>query len=104
MAGLSADQISALLSQTRTKGQYSIYLASFLDSGEQGVCVNEQWADLRDKKASTLKQGFENAKDSKGAHADAEFVKVISNDDKVYLINLKAAGLEAEAATEPEAA
>lgn len=97
MAGLTSEQIAALLGNTRTKGQYTVYLTDFLTSGEQGICVNEQWVDLAGKKATTLKQGFENAKDNKNAPDGAENVKVISNEDKVYLINLTAAGIEAPA-------
>ena len=97
MAGLTADQIAALLGKTRQKGVYIQYLNQFLDGGESGICVNETWVDLKDKKASTLKQGFENAKENKEAKDGSEFVKVIANEDKVYLINLQAAGLETEA-------
>lgn len=88
MAGLTPEQIAALLGKTRTKGQYIIYLNQFVASGMDGVCANEQWVDLKDKKASTLKQGFENAKDNKDAAEGSENVKVISNEDLVYLINL----------------
>lgn len=99
MAGLTDDQIKALLSTTRTKGQYITYLGEFIENGEKGICANEEWVDLAEKKASTLKQGFENAKENKNAPEGAEFVKVIVNGDKddakVYLVNLKAAGVSA---------
>ena len=95
--GLTADQIQILLGKTRTKGDYVVKLNSFLESGEQGISVNETWVELKDKKATTLKQGFENAKANKEAHADAEFVKVISSDDQVFLVNLKVAGMADEA-------
>lgn len=94
--GLTAEQIQALLGKTRTKGQYIVYLNKFVESGEAGICVNEEFADLASKKASTLKQGFEGAKNAKDAVEGAEFVKVVPNDDKVYLINLKAAGVAVE--------
>src|SRR4029077_2772570 len=92
---LSPDQIQALLGKTRTKGDYVVKLNSFLNSGEQGICVNETWVELKDKKATTLKQGFENVKTNKDAAEGADSVKVISADDLVYLVNLKAAGVEA---------
>lgn len=98
MAGLTPEQIQALLGKTRQKGVYIQYLNQFLDSGESGVCVNDEFIDLRDKKATTLKQGFENAKENKEAKEGSEFVKVIANEDKVYLINLQAAGVEVEPA------
>lgn len=103
MAGLTADQISTLLGKTRQKGVYIQYLNQFVNSGEQGVCVNETWADLTDKKATTLKQGFENAKDNKEAAPGSENVKVIANEDKVYLINLAAAGIQAPTTEEAAA-
>lgn len=103
MAGLTDEQIKVLLSTTRTKGQYITYLAEFLDSGEKGVCVNEEWIDLSEKKSSTLKQGFENARENKNAPDGADAVKVIVSGDKedarVYLVNLKAAGVAAETVT-----
>jgi hypothetical protein len=98
MAGLTTEQIQALLGKTRQKGVYIQYLNQFLESGESGVCVNETWLDMKDKKATTLKQGFENAKENKEAGDGSEFVKVIANEDKVYLINLQAAGVETETA------
>jgi hypothetical protein len=101
---LTDAQIQALLANTRTKGVYTTYLGQFIQSGEGGVCVNEQWMDLRDKKASTLKQGFENAREGKNAPEGAEFVKVLTNEDKVYLINLKSAGIELPATDAGEAA
>lgn len=93
---LTSDQIQALLGQTRTKGAYLLMLNEFIASGEAGVCANEQWVAIRDKKATTISQGFKNAKDNKAAADGAEQVSVLTSDDKVYLINLKTAGVEAE--------
>lgn len=100
MAGLTAEQIQQLLSTSRSKGQYVAYTNEFLASNEAGVCVNEQWADLADKKASTLKQGFENAKTNKESSDGADKIKVMVNEDKVYLINLALAGGAAAETTE----
>lgn len=88
MPGLTPEQIEALLGKTRTKGAYAKYLADFIESGEEGVEVGEQWADLKGKKDTTVKQGFENAKNHKDAPAGADMVKVISNEGSVYLLNL----------------
>lgn len=100
MAGLTNEQIAQLLGSTRSKGQYVVYLNEFLDSGEAGVCANDEWVAIKDKKASTIKQGFENAKDKKDARDDAQYIKVITNEEKVFLINLKVAGMTDE--VEPE--
>lgn len=88
MAGLTPEAVAALLSKTRTKGQYIQYLNEFIASGEMGVEANEQWVALRDKQATTLKQGFDNAKDHKDAADGAENIQVIKSEDKVYLVNL----------------
>jgi hypothetical protein len=93
MAGLTPEQIQALLGKTRQKGIYEKYLIEFVNSGEGGVNVNEQWsAEFGAKKATTLKQGFENAKDKahvmEATNGAAANVKVIANEDLVYLINL----------------
>lgn len=94
--GLSAEQIQALLGKTRTKGDYIVKLNEFLAGDQDGVCVNDTWVEMKDKKATTLKQGFENAKDHKDAGEGAEFVKVIADNEQVYLINLAKAGLVAD--------
>src|SRR6266487_426075 len=94
MAGLTAADIQALLSRSRTKGQYLVRLNEFIESGEMGVCANENWVEFADKKASTLKQGFEGARQNKEAAEGSDNVKVISNEEKVYLINLTVAASE----------
>lgn len=92
MPGLTPEQIKALLGKTRQKGVYEDYLIAFVASGEGGVCANEEWVDLSDKKATTLKQGFENAKEKARVVEEtagaSKNIKVISNEDKVFLINL----------------
>ena len=98
---LTADQIQALLGKTRQKGMYIEKLNAFLDSGEAGVNVNETWPEFATKKATTLKQGFENAKENKEAREGSDNVKVIASDDLVYLVNLAASGLGTEEAAEP---
>jgi uncharacterized protein YfaS (alpha-2-macroglobulin family) len=97
MAGLSSEQIAKLLGKTRQKGLYTEKLNEFLQSGEMGVSVKETWVEMRDKKDTTLKQGFDNAKGTKEANEGAELVKVVASkeDNDVYLINLALAGVEA---------
>lgn len=102
MTPLTPDQITALLGKARSKGGYETKFIEFVKSGEAGVCANETWAELETKKATTLKQGFENAK-TKASVVEAvtaevaEQVKVLTNEDKVYLINLSLAGTSSEA-------
>lgn len=86
--GLTAEQIAKLLGETRTKGQYIGRLNQFIESGAGAVCVTEEWpADFNGKQANTIKQGFENAKNSKNRAEGSDNVKVIKNNDLVYLVN-----------------
>lgn len=87
---LTPEQIQTLLGKTRIKGDYVMKLNAFDASGEQGVSVSETWPDLAGKKATTLKQGFENAKQNKDFKGNADTIRVISNDDLVYLVRVDA--------------
>ena len=95
---LSPDEVRAIYAKRRTKGLYDAMLAEFLESGDNGVDVKVQWTELADKKAQTLKQGFENSKDRKTAPEGSDGVDVIVDGENVYLINKIVAGIEAELA------
>lgn len=86
---LTPEQIREIYANRRTKGQYEKFLTEFLGSNEDGISVKEVWPQLNDKKASTLKQGFDNAKDRKEAPEGSEFVDIIVDGDNVFLMNLK---------------
>lgn len=93
---LTPDQIRGIYAKRRTKGMYNELLDTFVASGENGVSVKEEWdTQLGDKKATTLKQGFENAKGRKDAPEGSETVDVIVDGDEVYLINRNAVAVEA---------
>ena len=95
---LSPDQVRAIYANRRTKGLYDTLLAKFIESEDNGVSVKEEWTELADKKAQTLKQGFENSKDRKGAPEGSDAVDVIVDGENVYLINKTVAGIESELA------
>ena len=97
---LTPEQIQTLLGKTRIKGDYVMKLNAFDASGEQGVSVSETWPDLAGKKATTLKQGFENAKQNKDFKGNADTIRVISNDDLVYLVKVDAASVDGAEGTE----
>ena len=110
---LNSEQIKALYAKRRTKGLYVEKLVEFLASEDAGVSVREQWpTDFtwdptkedkeRGKQATTLKQGFENAKEKKDAPEGSELVDVLVDGDEVYLINKALTG-EAEPAELVEA-
>ena len=84
---LDTDKIASIYAKRRTKGLYTQFLAELLESGENGYDVKETWPQLKDKKATTIKQGFENAKEKKDAPDGSEFVDVIVDGDDVFLIN-----------------
>ena len=92
--GLTPDQIATLLAGSRTKGQYVSRLNEFLNSNTDGVAVAEEWpmdfGPSAEKKPATVKQGFENAKNSKNAANGSDHVRVILNADQVYLIREQA--------------
>ena len=85
---LTPEQIQTLLGKTRVKGDYVMKLTAFDASGEQGISVSDTWPELAGKKATTLKQGFENAKQNKDFTGDKNAIRVISNNDVVYLIKV----------------
>jgi hypothetical protein len=91
---LTAEQVRAIYAKRRTKGQYTELLTAFIESGDTGVSVKEEWTQLADKKAPTLKQGFENAKEKKDAPEGADTVDVITDGDDVFLINRAIVGAE----------
>jgi hypothetical protein len=99
---LTPEQIQAIYAKRRTKGLYERYLAEFLESGENGVLVGEQWPDLKDKKAQTVKQGFEGAtvdKKDRKAPEGSDQVDIIVDGENVYLLNRAVLGEQvAEAA------
>ena len=74
--GLTQEQIDQLLASSRVQGGYSTKFEEFLASDERGICVNEEWAELANKQANTLTQGFKSAKEkSKTDGADRVLVK-----------------------------
>ena len=98
---MTAEQIRAVYAKRRTKGLYGELLATFIESGEGGVSVREEWptqfswdesksgekGDEKGKTASTLKQGFENAKDKKDVPDSFALIDVIVDGTDVYLLN-----------------
>lgn len=94
MAGLTAEQIQALVSGTRKKGEYVASLNQFIASGENGCDVRETWPEFQGRKVSTLKQGFDNAITNKAASDGADQVKVYKQGEDVFLVNMAVAAAE----------
>jgi len=100
--GLTAEQALELLGSARKKGVYVEKLNEFLSTGQAGVSVKEEWSELAGKKTQTLKQGFDAAREKKEAADGADKVRVVVNEEQVYLVNLAAPGMIDEP-TEAEA-
>jgi len=110
LMALTPDEIRAIYAKRRTKGVYDSKLVAFLDSGEEGVNVRETWPndfpypgkDAQDKptgkKATSIKQGFENSKGRKESPDGSATVDVIVDGEEVYLINTVLSGMAEELA------
>ena len=84
---ISPEDLQALLSKSRSKGQYDDELAKFWDSGEAGVQVDLTQGAFQGKKPQTIKTGFENASKRESApEGAAKSLQVIVSDENVYLI------------------
>lgn len=106
---LTPEQISQLLSQTKSRGEYDEVLRSFLNSGDMGIEVDLQSGALAGKRAKQVKIGFDNARkktnDTGLVHPGGKNLRVIAitgkttdaegktvdrednSEDHVYLIN-----------------
>ena len=89
---LTPEEIRAKYAKRRTKGAYVGYTDEFLQMGEAGIDVKEQWPELRDKKAQTIKQGFENWKKNKEAPEGAQYLDIIVDGEEVFLMNKQLVG------------
>lgn len=84
LKGLDASKIGELLAGTRTRNQYGPLLMEFMESDEAAINPAETWPLLKDKKPSSLYQGFRNAADKAGI-SDEILVKL--SDDNVFILH-----------------
>jgi hypothetical protein len=89
---LTPDQINQLLSDQRGRGDYGVYLDTFVKSGSAGEEVDLKGGLLAGKTPDKVKTGIGNAiksrdKDGNLRHPEAQNVVVISKDDHVFVIN-----------------
>jgi hypothetical protein len=91
ISGLTQDQIDNVLGSVKTRGEYDRQLKAMIESGEPGVMVSLTEGHFSDRKANSVKTGFESAKvraaklDEDWAKA-AQDVRVLVHDESVYLI------------------
>ena len=89
---LTAEAITALLSNQKSRGDYDAEIAEFLTSGEAGILVPLDEGRFAGKDAKKVKTGLDNARkrpNSQGGlvHDGGQNVKVIVSEDKVFLVN-----------------
>lgn len=92
---LSNDDITALLSNTRSRGEYAQVLSDFLDSGEPGIKVDLETGILAGKTVNKAFAGFNNARTAINKETGAPkipgalSIKVIKSKDgeQLYLVN-----------------
>ena len=82
-----ADELASILSGARGRGDYKTVLEEFIGAEIRLAEVPLTMGLFENKKASTVKTGFENAKNGKNPPEGADQVKVIKKEDKVYLVN-----------------
>lgn len=79
-------EIAALLAGSKQRGAYDTELKNFIEGGEKGVLISLADGTFAGKKSGSVKTGFENARKRDGAPDEAAQVRVIVNEDKVYLV------------------
>jgi hypothetical protein len=89
---LTAEQIQALLSNQKSRGDYDAEIREFLAGGEAGILVPLDSGRFSGKDAKKVKTGLDNARkrttDAGGlVHEGANNVKVIVSEDQVFLVN-----------------
>lgn len=78
--------IAALLAGSKQRGAYDTELKAFIESGEKGAMISLSEGTFAGKKSGSVKTGFENARKREGAPEEAKQVRVIVNEDNVYLV------------------
>jgi hypothetical protein len=86
ISALDQDQINDLLGKVSKRGEYDRQLASFLESGEPGIEVSLVEGPFSERKAQSVKTGFESATKRDTAPEGSANVQVMVHDDRVYLI------------------
>jgi hypothetical protein len=74
-------------SQISKNAHYIEKLNEFIDSDMTGVCVTEHWPhDFQGLLNGTIKRNFDHARHDRLTRASAPNIKVMIDDDKVYLV------------------
>ena len=79
--------LAEVLAGARGRGDYRTILEAFVGAGIRMAEIPLTEGLLEGKQASTVKTGFENAKNGKNPPAGADQVRVVKKEDKIYLVN-----------------
>ena len=83
---LSPEQITALLSGAKVRGQYDDELKAFIARGNRGEQVDLEAGSLAGKKPQSVKMGFENAKKKLDDELKVT-IQIVLHEEQVFLIN-----------------
>lgn len=86
---LTDDLINSLLASSKQRGQYDTELKAILETGAKGVQIDLENGTFAGKKAQSVKTGLDNARKKLDEETQAH-VRVIMQDDKVFVINQSA--------------
>lgn len=98
---LTQDQIDALLSKSRPRGEGAVVLEQFIASGEGGWRIDTESGPFKGKSVQQVFTALNNAKKKVNTETkslaieNADRVRVVKNDSGVFLINVGSAAPEA---------
>lgn len=90
MTALSPEQIAELRAKVTVRGEYGRQLQEFIASDEAGVQISLTEGAFKDRKPESVKIGFDNARKSKNAPEGADNVRVLKDEDSVFLLRAEA--------------
>ena len=80
-------EINEVQAGARGRGDYKVVLQQFIEAGIRMARIPLDRGTFEQKKASTVKTGFENAKNAKNPVEGADQVQVVKKEDQIYLVN-----------------
>jgi hypothetical protein len=83
---LDSDALAGILAGSRQRGEYDRQIGKFVESGLQAAEVNLTDGPFAGKKPNSVKTGLEGAIKREGAPEEAKNLRVIVQQDKVYLV------------------
>ena len=79
---MTDDEVAALLSTSKTKGQYSDLLKAFVDSGERGHRYSNTDGQFAGKALQSINTGFKNAVKATGLEGQVRVIEVPADEQR----------------------